>query len=332
MFKKIILVSSILLAPACNTTGGDTGPGGKVVEPKLDFADKPIVLQTSGKTLMRQISRDRWVAVRNTTKSEHVKLYANLGAAEWDVAITDSRNYLQNHPQDEVGLTVLALALTMKQNYSLAGYYAKLLDKYHPGNPEVKNILGLAEMSKPGATFQDYKDAIKLFEAAFNTSQTQIASGMNLAQLHLEMGNLEASRDVFQAVYQRCGKCSEAGLGYGIALARLQSFSKAEDAFNDVLSDDKHNPFARYYLALIAKYGKNDNEEAMAQLQKMLDDTEAKNMEMQRKANFLLRRIQAQVYGSAKDKAQAVKVPAKKKDKPLSDVKADEIESALEAK
>lgn len=332
MFKTIILVSSIGLAMACSTPGSTSGGSSKASGPKLDFEDQPIVLQTSGKTLMRQISRDRWIAIRNSTKSEQVKLYANLGAAEWDVAITDARNYLQNHPQDEVGLTVLALALTMKQNYSLAGYYAKLLDKYHPGNPEVKNILGLAEMSKPGATFQDYKDAIRFFEGAFNTSQTQIASGMNLAQLHLEMGNLEASRDVFQAVYQRCGKCAEAGLGYGITLARLQSFAKAEDAFNDVLSEDKHNPFARYYLALIAKYGKNDNQEAMVQLQKMLDDTEAKNMEMQRKANFLLRRIQAQVYGSAKDKTEAVKAPVKKKDKPLSDVKADEIESALDAK
>lgn len=329
MFKKIILVSSLLLATACNTTG--TG-GDKGTDAKLDFADKPIVLQTSGKTLMKQITRDRWVAIRNSTKSEHIKLYADLGAAEWDAGITDSRNYLQNHPQDEVALTVLALALTMKQNYSLAGYYAKLLDKYHPGNPEVKNILGLVAMSKPGATFEDYKEAIRLFEGAFNSSQTQIASGMNLAQLHLEMGNLEASRDVFHAVYSRCGKCSEAGLGYGIALARLQSFAKAEDTFNDVLSDDKHNPYARYYLALIAKYGKNDNQEAMSQLQAMLDDTESKNMEMQRKANFLLRRIQAQVYGKPKDKAQAVKSAPKKKDKPLSDVKAEEIESALDAK
>jgi cytochrome c-type biogenesis protein CcmH/NrfG len=329
MLKKILLVSSILLATACSTTGGSSGSG-KPGEAKLDFEQQPIVLQTSGKTLMKQISRDRWINVRNSTKNEHVKLYANLGAAEWDVAIADARNYLQNHPQDEVALTALALALTMKQNYSLAGYYAKLLDKYHPGNPEVKNILGLAEMSKPGATFQDYKEAIRFFESAFNTSQSQIASGMNLAQLHLEMGNFESSRDVYQAVYSRCGKCSEAGLGYGIALARLQSFSKADEAFNDVLDHDKNNPYARYYLALIAKYGRNDNDEAMKQLQAMLDDTEGKNLEMQRKANFLLRRIQAQVYGKPKDKVQAYK-PAPKKPKPLSDVKNEDIETVIDS-
>ncbi|MES2745816.1 MAG: tetratricopeptide repeat protein [Bdellovibrionota bacterium] len=301
--KNFTFGLSLILATACSTTGdkAELAPGKPAA---LGFSEQPIVHQTSGKTLMKQISRDRWVAIRNTTKNEHLKLYANLGAAEWDVAVTDARNYLQNHPSDEVGLTVLSLALTMKQNYSLAGYYAKLLERYHPGNPEVKNILGLAEMSKPGATYEDYKEAIKLFEAAFNTSQSQIASGMNLGALHVEMGNLEASRDVYAAVYQRCNKCSEAGLGYGIALARLQSYEKAEGVFNDVLDEDKHNMYARYYLALIASYGKNDKQAAIDQLQAMLDDTETKNVEMQRKANFLLRRIQAQVYGKPKDKAK----------------------------
>ncbi len=332
MFKKILIATSLLLAHGCNTTGTTSNASKEVSGIKMGFAEDPIVLQTSGKTLMKQISRDRWVSLRNSSKSELVRLYANLGAAEWDIAIADARKYLENHPQDETAITVLALALTMKQNYSLAGYYAKLLDKYHPGNPEVKNILGLAEMSRPGATFEDFKEAIRYFESAFNASETQIASGMNLAQLHLEMGNLEASRDVFHAVYSRCGKCTQAGLGYGIALARLQDYAKAEEAFHDVLDSDKHNPFARYYLALVAKYGRNDNQAAMDNLQAMLNDTEAKNIEMQRKANFLLRRIQAQVYGSPKDKAQAARAAGKKKDKPLSDVKADEIEAAMEAK
>lgn len=302
--KKLILALSLtLLSVSCSTTGSNEATLTGKPAP-LGFSNQPVVHQTSGKTLMKQISRDRWVEVKNTTKNEHLKLYANLGAAEWDVAVADARNYLQKNPGDEVGLTVLALALTMKQNYSLAGYYAKLLEKYHPGNPEVKNILGLAEMSKPGGTYEDYKEAIRLFESAFNSSDKQIASGMNLGQLHLEMGNLEASRDVYAAVYQRCGKCSEAGLGYGIALARLQTYPKAESVFKDVLDNDSHNMYARYYLALIANYGRNDKQAAMDQLQAMLDDTETKNVEMQRKANFLLRRIQAQVYGKPKDKAK----------------------------
>lgn len=303
MIKNIILTLGLAVTAACSTTGSQSGGAAGKTAP-LGFADQPIVHQTSGKILMNQISRDKWISVKNSTKNEYLKLYANLGAAEWDVAIADARNFLQNNPGDEVGLTVLSLALTMKQNYPLAAYYAKLLEKSHPGNPEVKNILGLAEMSKPGATYEDFKDAIKYFEAAFNTAPSQIASGMNLGALHLEMGNLESSRDVYQAVYSRCGKCSEAGLGYGIALARSQSYAKAEDVFKEILDEDSHNMYARYYLALVANYGRNDKEGAMKQLQAMLDDTDTKNLEMQRKANFLLRRIQAQVYGKPKDKAK----------------------------
>lgn len=304
IIKSTILSLGLMITQACSTTGSSPRTPADSKAVPLGFAEQPIVHQTSGKTLMKQISRDQWVNTRNSTKNEHLKLYANLGAAEWDVAVADARSFLQNNPGDEVGLTVLSLALTMKQNYPLAAYYAKLLEKSHPGNPEVKNILGLAEMSKPGATYEDYKDAIKYFEAAFNTSQNQIASGMNLGALHLEMGKLEASRDVYQAVYSRCGKCSEAGLGYGIALARLQSYPKAEGVFKEILDTDKHNMYARYYLALIANYGRSDQQGAMDQLQAMLDDTDTKNVEMQRKANFLLRRIQAQVYGRPKDKAK----------------------------
>lgn len=301
--KSFLLVLSIALTSACATSKDGAANLDSTTAP-LEFSGKPIVYQTSGKSLMQQISRDKWVSIRSSSKNEYMKLYASLGAAEWDVAITDARNFLQNNPKDEVGLTVLSLALTMKQNYPLAAYYAKLLEKTHPGNAEVKNILGLAEMSKPGATYDDYKEAIRYFEGAFNTNQSQIASGMNLGALHMEMGNLEGARDVYAAVWGRCGKCSEAGLGYGIALARMQSYAKAEDVFNDVIDEDKHNMFARYYLALIANYGKNDKEGAMKQLQAMLDDTDTKNVEMQRKANFLLRRIQAQVYGKPKDRAK----------------------------
>lgn len=301
--KSACLALALAAVTACSTTSSNDGVRADGKPVPLGFSNQPIVHQTSGKTLMKSIGRDKWVSIRNSTKNEHMKLYASLGAAEWDVAVQDARNYLQNNPNDEVGLTVLSLALTMKQNYPLATYYAKLLNKAHPGNPEVNNILGLGEMSKPGATYEDYKEAIRFFESAFNTSNTQIASGMNLGALHLEMGNLEASRDVYAAVYSRC-KCSEAGLGYGIALARMQNYPKAESVFKDVLDDDSHNMYARYYLALIANYGRNDKQAAMDQLQAMLDDTTTKNVEMQRKANFLLRRIQAQVYGKPKDKVK----------------------------
>lgn len=336
MLRVILISLSLLASTACSTLNGggasESREGNRPGASQLSYSETPIVHQTTGKTLMQKIDRDRWVQLRRGSKNEYVKLYATLGASEWDVAIADARGILQKNPKDEAALTVLAIGLAMKKNYSLAAYYAKLLNDYHPGNPEVNNILGLAEMNRPGATYEDYRSAIRQFEKAFNSSESQVASGMNLAQLHLEMGNLEAARDVFHAVKGRCGDCNEALLGYGIALARLQSFEKAEEAFEDVLDRDAHNAYALFYLALVAKYGRNDNDAAMQKLSTLLQDPEVKNLEIQRKANFLLRRIQAQVYGKPKDIVSGKPQKGKKKaPAPLSDVTAEDLEKVINA-
>ncbi len=311
MLKLIVLTLSLAQLTACVTTS-ETKAKKREGAANILYSDVPIVHQTSGRSIMREISRDSWVQIRNATKSEHTRLYAALGAAEWDVAISDARAYLQLHPRDEVGLTVLSLGLAMKHNYSLAAYYAKLLEESHPGNPEVYNIQGLAIMNKPGPTVDDYKEAMKNFQTAFDSSSQQVASGMNLAHLQLEMGNAQASRDTFMAVRERCN-CTEASLGYGIALTRTQEFAKAESVFQDVLKKEPHSTYARYYLALVAKYGRNDNQAAMKQLTALLDDTTVQNVDMQRKANFLLRRIQAQVYGKPKEAIAAEKPEPKQK-------------------
>lgn len=310
MLSHLVLALGLLSLTAC-ATFTDSKPTKRPGAAELVYSDVPIVHQTSGRSILRKLNRDTWVEIRNTTKNEHTKLYATLGAAEWDVAIADARAYLQKNPRDEVGLTVLALSLAMKRNYSLSAYYAKLLDEAHPGNAEVYNILGLALMHKPGATINDYKDAMKNFQTAYDSSSQQVASGLNLAHLQLEMGNAHAARDTFQAVRSRCA-CNEAALGYGIALSRTQEYAKAEKVFQDVLVKEPHSTYARYYLALVAKYGRNDNETAIKHLTALLDDTKVENLEMQRKANFLLRRIQAQVYGKPKE-AIAAEKPAPKK-------------------
>lgn len=332
MLRLSLISLSLLAVTACTTLSGGSEKSAAKSRPgasQLSLSQTPIVHQTGGKMLMQKIDRDRWVQLRSSSKNEYVKLYAALGSAEWDVAIADARAYLQKNPKDEAALTVLSIGLGMKKNYSLSAYYAKLLNDYHPGNPEVNNILGLAEMNRPGATFEDYKTAIRYFESAFNSSESQIASGMNLAQLHLEMGNLEAARDVYHAVKGRCGDCNEASLGYGIALARMQNFEKAEDAFEEVLDRDAHNAYALFYLALVAKYGRNDNDAAMKKLSVLLQDPDVKNLEIQRKANFLLRRIQAQVYGKPKD--IVTNKGKKKAPMPVADDKASDLEDVINA-
>jgi tetratricopeptide (TPR) repeat protein len=313
MWSHFVLALSLISLTACTTLSGGRNSPERAGASSLTFTKEPIVHQTSGRNIMRRLDRDAWVGIRNSSKNEHIKLYATLGAGEWDVAVLDARAYLQRFPKDEVALTVLSLGLAMKQNYSLAAYYAHLLDELHPGNPEVHNILGLAAMHKPGAGIEDYKEAMKHFETAFDASGQQIASGMNLAHLYLEMGNAQAARDIFQAVRTRCDDCMEATMGYGIALSRMQEYKKAESAFLEVLQKDPHSAYARFYLALVAKYGRNDNKTAIAYLTALLEDTEVKNVEIQRKSNFLLRRIQAQVYGQPKEAIAAEERPTRPK-------------------
>lgn len=332
--KHLALGLGILALPACTTTSGSSNaPGARRGASTLSYSKAPIVHQTNGQNIMRKLDRDSWVEIRNSTKNEHVRLYAALGAAEWDVAISDARTYLQTRPQDEVALTVLAIGLAMKRNYSMAAYYANLLNQYHPGNPEVHNLLGLAMMNKPGATFEDFQMAKDYFEKAFDGSGNQIASGLNLAHLNLEMGNAEAARDIFQAVRPRCGDCNEAMMGYGIALSRLRDFAKAEEVFNEVLKRDAHSAYARFYLALVAKYGRNDNKDAITHLTALVEDPEIKNVEMQRKGNFLLRRIQAEVYSQPKDTAIAREKPAKSSKKAASEsmLIPEDLEQAINA-
>ncbi|WP_176736976.1 tetratricopeptide repeat protein [Oligoflexus tunisiensis] len=332
--KHLMLGLGILALPACTTTGGSTqSSGARRGASTLAYSKAPIVHQTSGHTIMRKLNRDNWVQIRNSTKSEHIRLYAALGAAEWDVAVSDARVYLQNHPQDEVALTVLALGLAMKKNYSMAAYYANLLDQYHPGNPEVHNLLGLASMNKPGATFEDFQKAKEHFEKAFDGSGQQIASGLNLAHLNLEMGNAEAARDIFQAVRPRCGDCTEAMMGYGIASSRLRDFAKAEEVFNEILSRDPHSAYALFYLGLVARYGRNDKQAAITHLTALVEDPEIKNIEMQRKGNFLLRRIQAEVYSQPKDTAIAREKPTQATKKAASEpvLVPDDLEQAINA-
>jgi tetratricopeptide (TPR) repeat protein len=332
--KQLVFGLGILALPACTTTGGSSSaPGARRGASALSYSKAPIVHQTNGQNIMRKLDRDSWVEIRNSTKNEHIRLYAALGAAEWDVAISDARTYLQTRPQDEVAMTVLAIGLAMKRNYSMAAYYANLLNQYHPGNPEVHNLLGLAMMNKPGATLEDFQAAKDHFEKAFDGSGNQIASGLNLAHLNLEMGNAEAARDIFQAVRPRCGDCNEAMMGYGIALSRLRDFAKAEEVFSEVLKRDAHSAYARFYLALVAKYGRNNNDDAITHLTALVEDPEIKNVEMQRKGNFLLRRIQAEVYSQPKDTAIAREKPVKASKKAASEsmLVPDDLEQAINA-
>ena len=150
-------LATLVLTTACQTTGSKIKRG--------DYKSLH-VHQTNGEDVITELNRDRWVQIRKSTRSDQTKLYAGLGAREWDVAIADARAYLAEHPGDFVALRVLSTALAMKQNFALANYYAQMIEKSHPGQAETYNIQGLATLNKPGASFADFRLAAQHFGAS----------------------------------------------------------------------------------------------------------------------------------------------------------------------
>lgn len=286
---KVIILALAVMQAACTTGFGSRNNSSPYDRPQ-------IVHQTTGRDVLTNMGRDQWIQIRNTTESEHMKLYSTLGAKDWDVAINDARIFLRNHPRDRVALTVLATALAMKQNYSLAAYYGKLLDEYYPGYPETANLIGLAVLNRPGASYRDFQESASYFERAFDSHGNQVASGLNLAHLHLQMANAESARSVFQIVRRRCNDCSEAMIGYGIATSRLGQYDEAERTFAAILRREPSHVEAQYYLALLATYGKQDEQRAIKILANLLENPRNENQEIRRKANFLLRRLEAKRY------------------------------------
>lgn len=285
-----IFTVSTQMIQACASLSGNHSNG------KQSNKGFTVVQQTNGNEVMTQIDRETWVQLRKAANSDEVKLYATLGAKEWEVAASDARSYLRENPKNKTALTVLATSLAMQKNYALAAYYGSLLERYYPGFPEAKNLLGLAVLNRPNANYSDYTKAANYFAQAFDSSDTQVASGLNLGHLYLQLGNAQSSVDVFGAVRQRCNDCVESLVGFAVASSRTRDFKAAKDAFSKVLEKDKNHLGALYYLALIENYGQKRPDRAMTLLSKIIKDTSQRDMDIKRKANALLRRLQANEY------------------------------------
>lgn len=264
----------------------------------------PIVHQTSGSEVMTQIDRDYWVQLSKKTNDDRTRLYAILGTKDWNLAVQESRNYLKKKPRDRSALTVLAIGLAMQKKYKLAAYYAKVIERHYPGYPETYNLMGLATLNQTNAEYEDYQEAVRYFSMAFESNDKQVASGLNLAHLYLQLGQSKAAKDVFETLQVRCLNCDEANLGYAIASSRLRQFADAEKALNIILKRDRNNPDALYYLAIIENYGKKRPDQAMALLNKVVSEPSDRSLDVKRKANFLLRRLQAAQFARNPKKQQ----------------------------
>lgn len=234
-----------------------------------------IVVQQSGseQTLLSPKSRTYFVDARKSLRSEEGRLFATLGTGDAQVAEQDARAYLAKKPNNPAALTVLASALVLQRKYLLAEFYAIQLDKYSPENPDVNNIRGLAALYGGRNSMTDYRRAQSYFQKAFHANASQLASGLNLAHLQLEMGNANAAVETFRTLTKRNSDCTQAWLGLGVAQSRMGSFKEAGDALNTILVKQKDHAEALYFLALVQKNGYNDQKLATKTIRRLLSSS-----------------------------------------------------------
>jgi tetratricopeptide (TPR) repeat protein len=239
--------------------------------------------------------RSYWVEQREGAKDQRAKALFTLATGEWKVAESDARLALVQFPQDPKALIALSLALAMQKRYALADYYAKIYVKFH-GNeiPELQNVRALARLSVPKSRMSDFRWAQEQFEVAFNQSQREIAAGLNLGHLLLELGDASSAVDIFKEIGQRCSGCIASQLGLGIAAGRIKDYGTAKSAFQKVLDQQRYHPQALYRMAMITYQGDKDIEKAKSYID--LINTYAPNdaVMIRQRAEALVRAMDAE--------------------------------------
>lgn len=292
--KRIFICTFWLTSvSACTTTSNSSNEAFDSLAMQADVPEDVIVYQPNQpKAVLSKLDRRHWVEIRKQTKPGHKRLYATLATGAWDAAEKDARRYLMANPRDKTGLTVLALALAMQNKFTLANYYAILIERYHGESADSLNLRGLMLVTNTKGKMSDYHKAAELFFQAFSLNPGEVASGLNLGQLYLEIGDASKAANVFADVSSRCNGCVNARIGEGVAQIRLRNFAAARANFEAVLAEHEYHPQALYRLAQISYFGENDFEKAKRYLDTlMVRVPEAENHLIRQKALALVRTL-----------------------------------------
>ena len=149
-------------------------------------------------------------------------------------------------------------------------------------------------MMTPKGRAADYKRAGDLFQAAFAADNAQIAPGLNLANLQLELGNHDAASETFSQVVDRCGRCTVGLMGFGVAASRSGKYDAAVAAFNEVLAKKPNHANALYNLALVHKNGYNNPKQAEKYLETMLAKSRTQDPYLKERAHTVLRMVKGE--------------------------------------
>lgn len=293
-FLSILSISIMtVLSGACTTADKKNDSSDVVMADSGNVADVVVQQAGSERPVVSPVSRQYFVDARKNLPGGEAKLFATLGTGSADTAEAEARSFLVKSPNNRSALIVLSSALVLQRKYPLAGFYAEQLERLEPGNPDALNIRGLASLYTARNSFLDYRRSAALFQKSFNASGSQIAAGLNLAHLQLEMGQAQAASDTFKQVTNRNRTCTQAWLGYGIAKTRMGDFKEATVALESILDRQKDHPEALYYLALVKKNGYNDNKQASSILRRILAGNSSSKA-IRQKSQSLLRLMEGE--------------------------------------
>jgi len=306
--KGILIVTTTALLGGCVTFGGGKNTAGS--ELRDSSGRTPTVVTQPGleQPVVSPFDRDKWLQVRNSNSSEVNRMYAMLATGEGEAAMQAARAFLAKNPGNVDGLSVLAAGLVLARNYQLAGYYAGRIEAIQPGSAEALNIRGLGIMLAPNNRHADFVRAIDFFQRAHDAGGNQIAAGLNLGHLQLELGNAAAALAAFQTVVERCGSCSAGLMGQGIAAGRTGNYQLASDSFRSVIRANSRHTEARFHLALVTRNGYNDKKGAEDILQKLLADPNLdkdSDRYVKERASAVLRRMRGELDESERMLAQS---------------------------
>jgi tetratricopeptide (TPR) repeat protein len=284
---RSILLFSVLVSTstACITTSSKTA--------NQAVPDSAVVVMRSGKSapVMSNMERSSWVNIHKQSKDASQRMQAALGAGEAKVAISEAHATLRQNPKHAGALNVLVIGYAMEMQYEKSQMYAQLYERYHGPTSTTLNARGVATLFRPNVSTGDLKQAASLFEQAFAQSGEEVAAGLNLGNLYLEIGDSKRAQEIFSAVKSRCKNCYEARLGYGIALSRNRQFTDAKAEFEGILRSQPNDTEVLYRLALVEKNGYNDINKAKKHLRKLIAEG-GKDGAAYRQAYVFLQRLE----------------------------------------
>lgn len=219
--------------------------------------------------------------------TEFKQMISSLIKKEWKQAIDQARAYLKKNPYHTGAFMVIASAQVALKNYDAAAYYARLVYRKNPNHAAALNILGLSRFES-AKLMQDYRQAAIYFKLSFEKSVQEIAAGLNLGYLYLEIGDVKRADSFFLKLRKRCQDCTESLMGAAIAKNRLGRKRDFKRLVERVLVQNPKHQTALFQLALYYRNVVGDLNESSKLLKRILLIENPQFLDIKEKARHLL--------------------------------------------